>query len=96
MRRTAGKADGAYDVTELSPEADALERALFALRMAEGIDLADVARRWPILAHRQVAWQKELRALVREGIAREESADRFALTDRGFEVCDAVISSLLH
>ena len=96
LRRTVGKADGAYDVTELSPEADALERAVFALRMAEGIDLDDVARRWPMLAPRKAAWLKELRALVREGIAREESADRFALTDRGFEVCDAVISSLLH
>ena len=96
LRRTVGKADGAYDVTEFSPEADALERALFALRMAEGIDLADVARRWPILAPRQAAWQKELRALVREGIAREESEGRFTLTDRGFEVCDSVVSSLFE
>jgi hypothetical protein len=64
--------------------------------MAEGIDLAAVAHRWPILAPRQAAWREELRALVRQGIAREESEDRFALTDRGFEVCDAVVSSLFE
>ena len=96
LRRTAGKADGAYDVTELSPEADALERALFALRMAEGIDLAAVSQRWPILAPRLAAWREELRALVRQGIALEEPEDRFALTERGFEVCDAVVSSLFE
>ena len=95
LRRTIGNAAGTYDVTELSPEADALERALFALRMTEGIDLVGVARRWPILAPRQESWREELCALVRQGIVREQPNGRLALTDRGFEVCDAVISSLM-
>ena len=95
LRRTEGNAAGGYDVTTLSPEADALERALFTLRMAEGIDLGATARRWPILAARRAAWRKELRALVPHGIVREAGYDRFALTDRGFEVCDAVISAIM-
>ncbi|MBR1587150.1 MAG: radical SAM protein, partial [Kiritimatiellae bacterium] len=95
LRRTAGNADGGYDVTELSPEADALERALFALRTVEGIDLDETARRWPVLAPRRAAWRAELMLLVPHGIARETAPDRFALTDRGFEVCDAVISAIM-
>ena len=95
QRRTVGREDGSYDVTELSPEADALERALFALRTTEWFDLARVAQRWPILALRQAAWRKELRALVAQGIVREGAEGCFTPTDRGFEVCDAVISAIM-
>ncbi len=95
MRRTVGNAWGGYDVTELSPEADALERALFALRTAEGIDLEATARRWPVLSPRLAAWREELLSLVPHGVAREAASGRFSLTDRGFEVCDAVISAIM-
>ena len=95
LRRTAGNAAGGYDVTTLSSEADALERAIFALRTTDGIDLEATARRWPALAARRTAWRKELQALVPHGIARESARDRFVLTDRGFEVCDAVISAIM-
>ena len=95
LRRTVGNADGGYDVTELTPEADALERAVFALRTAGGLDLGEAAERWPVLAARRAAWRAELRSLVPHGIARETAPDRFALTDRGFEVCDAVISAIM-
>ena len=94
VRRTVGN-PGGYDVSVLAPEADALERALFALRTAEGIDLDETARRWPVLSARRAAWRAELRALVPHGIVREAGGDRFALTDRGFEVCDAVISAIM-
>ena len=95
LRRTVGNAEGGYDVTSLSPEEDALERALFALRMAEGIDLEAIALRWPVLAPRLAAWRTELLSLVRHGIVRDVAVGRFALTDRGFEVCDAVISAIM-
>ena len=95
VRRTVGNGAGGYDVTVLTPEADALERALFALRMAEGIDLAWTERRWPVLGARRAAWRDELQALVPHGIVRTDGRDRFALTDRGFEVCDAVISAIM-
>ena len=95
LRRTAGNAAGGYDATVLTPEADALERARFALRMAEGIDLAVTDRRWPLLAARRGAWRDELQALVPHGIVRANGQDRFALTNRGFEVCDAVISAIM-
>lgn len=94
-RRTVGNAKGGYDVTELSHEADALERALFALRTAEGIDLGATVRRWPVLSPRLPAWREELLSLVPHGITREVSTGRFSLTDRGFEVCDAVISAIM-
>ena len=95
VHRTVGNVNGGYAVTTLAPEADALERTLFALRMAEGIDLGAAVRSWPILFGRRTAWRKELQALVQHGIVREAGPDRFALTDRGFEVCDAVISAIM-
>ena len=95
LRRTVGNACGGYDVTELTPEADALERALFALRTVRGLGLDETVKRWPILAPRRAAWRAELMSLVPHGIAREVATGRFALTDRGFEVCDAVISAIM-
>lgn len=94
LRRTVGGAEGRYAVTELDPEADARERAVFALRLAEGMDLGETARRWPVLAALMPAWRRELEALVPHGIVRRTREGRFVLTDRGFEVCDAVIASL--
>ena len=95
LRRTVGNAEGGYDVTELTPEEDALERTLFALRTVDGIDLGETARRWPVLAPRRAAWRAELLSLAQHGIVREVTLNRFALTDRGFEVCDAAISAIM-
>jgi oxygen-independent coproporphyrinogen-3 oxidase len=95
LRRTVGNAEGGYDVTDLTPEEDALERTLFALRTVDGIDLGETARRWPVLAPRRAAWRAELLSLAQHGIVREVTLNRFALTDRGFEVCDAAISAIM-
>jgi len=46
-------------------------------------------------AVRRAAWRAELLSLARHGIVSETVPDRFALTDRGFEVCDAVISAIM-
>ena len=92
--RTVGTATG-YERTTLTAEADALERAVFGLRTAAGLDLQAVARRWPPLAPRRDAWRATLAALVAPGILVETAPDVFAPTSRGFEVAGAVMAELL-
>ena len=82
------------DLTTLALADDARERALFALRLAEGINLSRTASRFPALAERCARWRERLEALVPVGIVRRTSNDVYALTARGFEVCDAVMAEL--
>ena len=91
--RTIGTATG-YSTESVTPEEDAFERAVLGLRTALGIDLADIANRYPLLADRLPAWRRSLESLVAPGILRKQSPNRFAPTDRGFEVCDAVMAEL--
>lgn len=87
---------GGYRVESQTEEADALERALFALRLPlEGLDLVSTVRRWPILSDRIDGWRNTLETLVGQGIACRLRTDVYALTARGLEVCDAVLSELL-
>lgn len=97
------------DETTLDAAQDARERALFALRLAEGLDLVRAEALFTPSAEdapgRQMqidgwkatldAWRKRLDALVSQGIVRKWSPTRYALTDRGFEVCDAVAAELI-
>lgn len=97
------------DETTLDAAQDARERALFALRLAEGLDLVRAEALFTPSAEdapgRQMqidgwkatldAWRKRLDALVSQGIVRKLSPTRYALTDRGFEVCDAVAAELI-
>lgn len=117
-RRRWHVADGAdddgggwRDVGEATLDAaeDARERALFALRLAEGLDFVRAERLFrpsvddPDAGQRQVdewkatldAWRARLDALVPQGIVRKLSPNSYALTDRGFEVCDAVVAELI-
>ena len=94
LSRTVGSRDG-YETASVAPEEDALERALLGLRTADGLDLADIPRRWPLLAPRIPAWRDRLSALVPPGILSSPAPDRFVPTDRGFEVVDAVLTELL-
>ena len=96
------------DETSLDATQDARERALFALRLAEGLDFVRAEMLFRPTAgnaggmQRQVdgwratldAWRARLDALVPQGIVRRLSPSRYALTDRGFEVCDAVAAEL--
>jgi oxygen-independent coproporphyrinogen-3 oxidase len=82
--------------TSLSEEEDALERVLFRLRTREGINLDSVAKEYPVLSGRTVEWEEMFRRFVKEGIAfKSQASGSFVLTDRGMEVCDAVLSELL-
>ena len=92
--RTVGTRDG-YETSSVTEEEDALERALLGLRTADGLDLADIPRRWPLLAPRMPVWRDRLAALVPPGILAAPAPDRFVPTDRGFEVCDAVMAELV-
>ncbi|MEI7900087.1 MAG: radical SAM family heme chaperone HemW [bacterium] len=72
---------------------DAMERVVFALRLAEGFDpFADV-QRFPILQNRADVWEERLENLARLGIA-ERGGRRWRLTARGREICDSVIREL--
>ncbi len=93
LTRTQGRAEG-YDTASVTEEEDAFERAVLGLRTAAGIDLADIARRFPILRPRLAAWHTSLERLVAHGILHQPTPDRFTPTSRGFEVCDAVMVEL--
>ena len=86
--------DGAVAET-LGPEGDALERAVFALRTAEGLSLRRTARLWPVLAGRMAAWRGELEFGVEQGLLIRRGEDVYVLTPRGAEVCDSVIAGLV-
>lgn len=95
-QRTVARREG-WETTELETDVDdARERALFALRLTEGLDLGQTVQRWPCLRSSVPAWRRALTELVPHGIVRSAGSDRFALTARGFEVCDAVMASLLE
>lgn len=93
LTRTIGTETG-YSTESVTPEEDAFERAVLGLRTAFGIDLADIADSHPLLADHLPAWRRSLEALVEPGILRETFPGHFTPTDRGFEVCDAVMAKL--
>jgi len=84
--RTASGAE-----TAVTPEEDAVERALFSLRTREGLSLDRVARLWPILAPRLPAWREKLDFFARQGLLQ----GAYRLTPRGAEVCDSILADLL-
>jgi len=77
----------------LSKTDDAMERVVFALRLAEGIDPFADALRFPDLRDRAEIWEERLEGLARHGIT-ERGGRRWRLTARGREICDAVIREL--
>ena len=77
--------------TTVTPEEDAMERALFSFRTREGLSLERIARLWPILAPRLPAWRETLEFFKRQGLVQ----DAYRLTPRGAEVCDSILTDLL-
>ncbi|MDD4101634.1 MAG: radical SAM family heme chaperone HemW [Kiritimatiellae bacterium] len=78
----------------LSDVDDALERVVFALRLAEGIGLDEIRHKFPVLSGRIGEWKKRMQGLARQQIA-EPHGQRWRLTARGRDVCDAVLRELL-
>ena len=77
--------------TTVTPEEDAVERALFSLRTREGLSLDRIARLWPNLAPRLPAWREKLEFFKRQGLLQ----DAYRLTSRGAEVCDSILADLV-
>lgn len=77
--------------TTVTPEEDAVERALFSLRTREGLSLDRVARLWPILVPRLPAWREKLEFFKHQGLLQ----DAYRLTSRGAEVCDSILAELV-
>lgn len=81
------------DKETLNATDDALERVVFTLRLAEGLDPFAAAQRFPPLRDRADIWEERLEKLARHGIT-ERGGHRWRLTARGREVCDSVIRDL--
>lgn len=77
--------------TTVTPDEDAVERALFSLRTREGLSLERIARLWPILVPRLSAWRETLEFFKRQGLLQ----DAYRLTPRGAEVCDSILAELV-
>lgn len=73
---------------------DALERVVFALRLAEGIGLDEIRQRFPVLAERVGGWEQRMQGLERQQITEQHNC-RWRLTARGRDVCDAVLRELM-
>ena len=77
--------------TTVTPEEDAVERALFFLRTREGLSLDRIARLWPILVPRLPEWREKLEFFKHQGLLQ----DAYRLTSRGAEVCDSILADLV-
>lgn len=78
----------------LSSQDDSLERAIFALRLHEGINPASLAIRFPPLAARVDEWNQTLHKLCRAGVV-EQTGSGVRLNARGREVCDSIIREMI-
>jgi len=83
LERTRGT-KGGYETSEVSPTEDLKERTLFRLRTRDGID----SSRFP-------EWQPTLDRFVAEGLLVKVSEFVYRLTERGTEVCDAILEELV-
>ena len=89
----AGRLPPASEDERLAPLADATERFLYGLRLEEGVSPSGFARRHPAAAPRAAEWEARLAKLEAVGVVRH-AGDRWCLTPRGTEVCDAVLAEL--
>ena len=74
----------AYKTTEVSPLEDLKERTLFRLRTRDGIDSSQFPE-----------WRPTLDRFVTEGLLVKVGESVYRLTERGTEVCDAILEELV-
>jgi len=82
LMRTVGRKAGVA-TSLVTAEEDRKERTLFRLRTRDGLDASDFPE-----------WRPILERHAREGLLTQEGAT-FRLTDRGTEVCDAILTDLI-
>ena len=83
LNRTRGVKNGGYSTETVSEAEDLKERTIFRLRTREGLD----ASRFP-------EWRETLDRFVAEGLLTR-SSDVYSLTERGTEVCDAILAEIV-
>lgn len=83
LNRTRGVKNGGYSTETVSEAEDLKERTIFRLRTREGLD----ASRFP-------GWRETLDRFVAEGLLTR-SSDVYSLTERGTEVCDAILAEIV-
>ena len=83
LNRTRGVKNGGYSTETVSEAEDMKERTIFRLRTREGLD----ASRFP-------EWRETLDRFVAEGLLTR-SSDVYSLTERGTEVCDAILAEIV-
>lgn len=83
LRRTRNFGVEGFRSEQVTPEADRLERQIFRLRTIEGLDASD-----------HPEWAGTLGRAVSEGLLTQEG-ERYRLTVRGTEVCDAILAELI-
>lgn len=79
----------------LSPEEDALERFLYAIRTFEGVSPVEFAQRHPVAEILLSHWMRTLEDYAIVGLVEQNNNGRWVLTERGCEVADAVIEGLM-
>lgn len=79
----------------LTYEDDATERFVYGLRLKEGISPSQFAISHPAARPLVEKWESALEKLTKEGIAQQLSKGRWSLTQRGIEVADSAIETLL-
>jgi len=77
----------------LSVTDNAIERALFALRLREGFSPSECRKRFEVSSEMTVEWERTLKKLALAG-AVERGGKGWRLTRRGGEICDYVIREL--
>jgi len=83
LERTRGTKGGCRTTT-VSPDDDLKERTLFRLRTRDGLD----ASRFP-------AWRPALDRFAAEGLLSRVGESVYRLTERGTEVCDAILAEII-
>lgn len=95
LARVRAGASPARDAETCDAATDAVERLVFAFRLAEGVQLDAFVTRHPAAAPRLSEWQRTLEGLRSHGVVACTAAGAWRLTARGREVADAVSEALL-
>ena len=79
---------------KFAPLDDAIERVLFRLRTAGGINLEESAEQFPILSSILAQWDASLMRLSQYALTDKRDG-RWMLTSKGNNVADAIMRELL-
>lgn len=93
MNGVARNGSGLHSETPLSGAEQAREALLMGLRLAEGVDLAQIARRSGV-ARDALINQDRLSPLVRSGLIREQG-DHLQVTPAGMLLLDALLAEIV-